>query len=117
MHHNHEYVDQALGDRFELVMPLLWELRANFEHVHNSLGNRLELVVPLAACVFLSTSRVYLRLLACVLRRGALAFLPRRTSSRFAPPPLALAVALGRAKGSSSAERASTWRRPDWANG
>ena len=49
MHHNHEYVDQALGDRFELVVPLLWELRANFEYVHNISGNRLELAVPLAA--------------------------------------------------------------------
>ena len=98
MHHNHEYVDQALGDRFELVVPLLWELRANFEYVHNISGNRLELVVPLAAelCQLVPSEifcRVYLRLLACVLHRGALAFLPHRTSSRFAPPPLALAVA------------------------
>ena len=48
MHHNHEYVDQALGDRFELVVQLLWGLRANFEYAHNISGNRLELAVPLA---------------------------------------------------------------------
>ena len=48
MQHNHEYVDQALGDRFELVVQLLWGLRANFEYVHNISGNRLELAVPLA---------------------------------------------------------------------
>ena len=48
MHHNHEYVDQALGDRFELVVQPLWGLRANFEYVHNISGNRLELAVPLA---------------------------------------------------------------------
>ena len=111
MHHNHEYVDQALGDRFELVVPLLWELRANFEYVHNISGNRLELVVPLAtySVEFTFTS---------LLVSSAAAPLPSSpTAPRFAPPPLASAVVLGRAKRSSSAERASTWRRPDWANG
>ena len=97
MHHNHEYVDQALGDRFELVVQLLWELRANFEYVHNISGNRLELVVPLAKYSVEFT-------FASLLVSSTAAPLPSSpTAPRFAPkllappPPLALAVALGRA--------------------
>ena len=98
MHHNHEYVGQALGDRFELVVPLLWELRANFEYVHNISGNRLEFVVPLATY---SVEFTFTSLLVSS-TAAPLHVLP--TAPRFAPqllaapPPLALAVALASAR-------------------
>ena len=97
----HEYVDQALGDRFELVVPLLWELRALFPCAQNIVGNHLELGVPLAAVSFQLVPRevlceVYLRRLACVLHRGALTFRPHRTSLRAAAARPATSTRLGR---------------------
>ena len=82
------------------------ELRALVPCVQNIAGNHLELGVPLEADSFQLVPRevlceFYLRRLACFLLAAPLPFVP--TAPRFAPqllappPPLALAVALGRA--------------------